>query len=35
MEPVPRDRISDLYHGRWRCAPEDRSAFLEDACAWG
>ena len=34
MEPdPPGDRISDLYHRALACTPEDRSAFLEEACA--
>ena len=33
MEPGPsRDRISDLYHRALACTPEDRGAFLEEAC---
>ena len=33
MEPGPsRDRISDLYHRALACTPEERSAFLEEAC---
>src|SRR4249919_2728142 len=28
-----RDRISDLYHRALSCAPEERRAFLEEACA--
>ena len=32
MEPGPPDRISDLYHRAQECAPEERRAFLENAC---
>ena len=33
MEPKPpRDRISDLYHRALECAPDERRAFLENAC---
>jgi len=33
MEPEPRNRISDLYHQALERAPEERSAFLSEACA--
>ena len=34
MEPgAPRDRISDLYHRALECTPDQRGAFLEEACA--
>ena len=34
MEPgAPPDRISDLYHRALECTPDERGAFLEEACA--
>jgi eukaryotic-like serine/threonine-protein kinase len=34
VEPgAPRDRISDLYHRALECMPDERGAFLEEACA--
>ena len=33
MDPgLPRDRISDPYHRALACSPEERRAFLEEAC---
>jgi serine/threonine-protein kinase len=32
MEPDRRNRISDLYHAALARAPEERRAFLTDAC---
>ncbi len=33
MEPEPRNRISDLYHAALARSPEERGAFLNEACA--
>jgi len=33
MEPESRNRISDLYHAALERAPEERSAFLKEACS--
>ena len=32
MDPGFRDRISDLHDRALECAPEERRAFLENAC---
>jgi len=32
MEPDRRDQISDLYHAALARAPDERSAFLKEAC---
>ena len=32
MDPGPRDRIADLHDRALACAPEERRAFLENAC---
>ena len=32
MDPDRRSRISDLYHAALERAPEERSAFLMEAC---